>query len=88
MNNEIALSFQDTEGAQETWEFICHIQGKDSTAFDNDKDEDNEQVLSPPTFESLPIIAEELTGGVNSLIHSKTNTSILNFLILNSLYQK
>jgi len=23
------LSFQESKGAQETWETICHIQGKD-----------------------------------------------------------
>ncbi len=69
INNDIALSFQDLEAAQETWELLCLIQGKDpsqcntnSNQNEGEGDSGTQDLLPQVSFHTLPLIVEELNG--------------------------
>lgn len=55
---DFALSFQDSKGAQETWESICIIQGRDPDEgyqqdYLDEREQEEEELPTPPTFENL-----------------------------------
>lgn len=56
---DLAISFQELEGAQETWEVICNIQGKDPNELSPEEGSD-EEVLPMPKQDNLNEICEEL----------------------------
>lgn len=56
---DLAISFQDLEGAQETWETICFIQGKDPDELSPEEGSD-EETLPMPKQDNLTEIYEEL----------------------------
>lgn len=56
---DLAISFQELEGAQETWENICSIQGKDPEELSPEEGSDDE-VLPMPKHDNLHEIFEEL----------------------------
>lgn len=56
---DLAISFQELEGAQETWETICSIQGKDPDELSPEEGSD-EEVLPMPKHDNLNEIFEEL----------------------------
>lgn len=56
---DLAISFQDLEGAQETWEIICSIQGKDPDELSAEEGSD-EEMLPMPKQDNLTEIFEEL----------------------------
>ena len=43
-NYDLAISFQELEGAQETWEIICRIQGKDPDELSPEEGSDDEML--------------------------------------------
>ena len=44
---DLTISFQEIEGAQETWEIIWNIQGKDPDEISQDEDSDEELLPDP-----------------------------------------
>lgn len=55
---DFALSFQDSKGAQETWESICIIQGRDPDEgyqqdYLDEREQEEEELPTPPTLENL-----------------------------------
>jgi protein phosphatase 4 regulatory subunit 3 len=56
---DLAISFQELEGAQETWEIICNIQGKDPDELSPEEASD-EETLPLPKQDNLNEIYEEL----------------------------
>merc|ERR1711957_950227 len=55
--DDFAISFQEKEGVQEVWKFICYIVGN---YFDEDIDEseeDDEDTLPEPSLKNLAYIA-------------------------------
>ena len=56
---DLAISFQELEGAQETWEIICNIQGKDPEELSPEEGSD-EEILPMPKQDNLNEIYEEL----------------------------
>ena len=62
---DLALSYQDLAGAQETWEIICALQGRDPNDFSQEEGSDDE-VLPMPTLQNLSTIVGELTQATES----------------------
>ena len=56
---DLAISFQDLDGAQETWEIIWNIQGKDPDELSPEEGSD-EEMLPIPKTDNLAEIYEEL----------------------------
>lgn len=56
---DLAISFQELDGAQQTWEIICSIQGKDPNELSPEEGSD-EEVLPLPKQDNLTEIYEEL----------------------------
>jgi protein phosphatase-4 regulatory subunit 3 len=56
---DLAISYQELEGAQETWQIICNIQGKDPDEMSPEEASD-EEVLPFPKLDNLSEICEEL----------------------------
>mmetsp|Transcript_25265 Transcript_25265/g.29137 ORF Transcript_25265/g.29137 Transcript_25265/m.29137 type:complete len:642 (+) Transcript_25265:1-1926(+) len=56
---DLAISFQDLDGAQETWEIICNIQGKDPDELSPEEASD-EEMLPMPKHDNLTEICEEI----------------------------
>jgi protein phosphatase-4 regulatory subunit 3 len=52
---DLAISFQEIDGAQETWEIICNIQGKDPDEITQEEESDDE-FLPDPESGTLPTI--------------------------------
>lgn len=67
---DYALSFQESKGAQDTWEIICQIQGKDPNADDYQTNTEGcgnganemEEDLPLPTFDNLQHVIDELSS--------------------------
>lgn len=63
-NYDLAISFQELEGAQETWEIICRIQGKDPDELSPEEGSDDEMLqlfmrkYIPFTITNTSFIAE------------------------------
>lgn len=72
---DFALSFQDCKGAQETWESICIIQGKDpDEGYQAEVIEEEE--LPPPSVENLPTIVEEISNN-NDILRKRKICTLL-----------
>ncbi|CDW88124.1 UNKNOWN [Stylonychia lemnae] len=73
---DFALSFQDSKGAQETWDSICIIQGKDPNEGYQTEQQLEEDELPPPTFENISQIVEELQSNLD-IIRKRKISSLL-----------
>jgi len=56
---DLAISFQELEGAQQTWEIICNIQGKDPDDMSAEEASD-EETIPLPRADNLAELFEEL----------------------------
>jgi len=56
---DLAISFQELEGAQQTWEVICNIQGKDPDEM-SAEDASDEETIPLPKIDNLDELTEEL----------------------------
>jgi hypothetical protein len=58
---DLAVSFQQSEGAQDTWERICLILGKNPDELNSESDHNEEIAIIAPTLENLEKVLDAVS---------------------------